>query len=53
MAHALKAPEVGFALDESRVAEDARFDGIPGRSQVLAEDGKRHERPTDCSIAPP
>jgi hypothetical protein len=24
----LKAPEVGFAIDERRVAEDARFDGI-------------------------
>src|ERR687892_463079 len=24
----LKAPEVGFAVDEARVAEDARFDGI-------------------------
>jgi hypothetical protein len=24
----LKAPEVGFAIDEARVAEDARFDGI-------------------------
>ena len=24
----LKAPEVGFAIDELRVAEDARFDGI-------------------------
>jgi hypothetical protein len=24
----LKAPEVGFAIDEERVAEDARFDGI-------------------------
>jgi transposase len=24
----LKAPEVGFAIDEKRVAEDARFDGI-------------------------
>jgi hypothetical protein len=28
MAHALKAPQVGFALDEARVAADARFDGI-------------------------
>jgi hypothetical protein len=26
--HFLKAPEVGFAIDEARVAEDARFDGI-------------------------
>jgi Transposase DDE domain len=24
----LKAPDVGFAIDEARVAEDARFDGI-------------------------
>jgi transposase len=24
----LKAPEVGFAIDEARVAQDARFDGI-------------------------
>jgi hypothetical protein len=24
----LKSPEVGFAIDEARVAEDARFDGI-------------------------
>ena len=24
----LKAPEVGFAIDEARIAEDARFDGI-------------------------
>lgn len=24
----LKPPEVGFAIDEARVAEDARFDGI-------------------------
>ncbi len=24
----LKAPEAGFAIDEARVAEDARFDGI-------------------------
>ena len=24
----LKAPEVGFAIDEQRVAEDARFDGV-------------------------
>src|SRR5919106_1830953 len=47
----LKAPEVGFAVDEARVAEDARFDGIfvlrtnttldPLQEVEVAQDEKR------------
>src|SRR5919106_1545200 len=47
----LKAPEVGFAVDEARVAEDARFDGVfvlrtnttldPLQEVEVAQDEKR------------